>query len=406
MAIAALTTYMAIRSRRFIPIAAIAACPVIALFTDQIIRMISASRNFHKHNRFFVSSISAKQSLCLTCAGTVAVLFFGTWWGLKFTRVYLDPWPTDPKLNSVFMRMTASDAKPFYACRFIKDNKLEGKMFNYWTEGGFIAWGQRPDPNIGHTPLQLFMDGRAQAAYEPEFYKLWSRIMSGGPAVHNAMLRKQKLTNSDYTKVGEWIDQQLKKHDAWVVLMPAGQWNKPFTKGLEHNPNWHLVFFNNKQKLFVNITTPRGKELLEGTFNDKTIYSDDFSRNLVKAHNVLLFGKGKDAKKKGLDFAFKAFELNPSQAPMVEIVSATRFAELRPYVSNFCQNYITDFAKNENRYAKQDGYHNRITAALMTSDYLQKVAKGHKNQEKAKLYAANINTLNSERKQILKGKRW
>jgi hypothetical protein len=41
--IAALTVYMAIRSRRFIPIAAIAACPVMAMFIDQMTRTISAA---------------------------------------------------------------------------------------------------------------------------------------------------------------------------------------------------------------------------------------------------------------------------------------------------------------------------------------------------------------------------
>jgi len=406
MAIAALTIYMAIRSRRFIPIAAIAACPVIAMFIDQIIRMISATRNFGRYNRFFVSPTSARHNLCLTYAGIASVLFFGTWWGLKFKRVYLDPWPTDLKLNSVFMRMTASHAKPFYACQFIKDNKLEGKMFNYWTEGGFIAWGQRPDPNMGRTPLQLFMDGRAQAAYEPEFFRLWNDIMSGGPTVHSSRLEKMKLKNSDYTEVGEWVDEQLKKHDVWVVLMPAGQWNTPFTRGLERNPNWRLVFFNNKQKLFVDVRTSRGKELLEGMFNDKTMYPDDFSRNLVKAHNMLLFVEGKDAKKKGLDFAVKAFELNPSQAPMIEILMASRFAELIPHIDKFCQDYLDDFTKNQVRYARQDGYYNKISAAVMAFDYLQRAAKRQKNQRKAILYAAHINNLNSERKQVLKGKRW
>ena len=91
---------------------------------------------------------------------------------------------------------------------------------------------------------------------------------------------------------------------------------------------------------------------------------------------------------------------------MIEIVSATRFAELRHAISAFCQNYIADFVKNEKHYAKQDGYHNRITAALIANDYLQKIAKGQKNQDKAKLYAANIDNLNSERKEILKGKKW
>ena len=81
---------------------------------------------------------------------------------MRFNTVYLDYWPADAKFTSVFMRMTASDAKPFAACEFIRKNKLSGKMFNYWTEGGFIAWGQDPDPKTGRIPLQLFMDGRAR----------------------------------------------------------------------------------------------------------------------------------------------------------------------------------------------------------------------------------------------------
>ncbi len=64
-------------------------------------------------------------------------------------------------------------------------------MFNYWTEGGFIAWGQTPDAD-GHTPLQLFMDGRAQAAYDYDAYGIWSEIMSGGPTPMKAMSEKPK----------------------------------------------------------------------------------------------------------------------------------------------------------------------------------------------------------------------
>ena len=184
--IAALTIYMAIRSRRFIPIAAIAACPPAAMLIDQMARTISAARNFHRNNRLVVSPMPYFLQLFFILVGAVVVLGLGSWWTLKFKRVYLDPWHNDQKLTSVFIRMTASDAKPFYACRFIKDNKLKGKMFNYWTEGGFIAWGQDPDPNTGKTPLQLFMDGRAQAAYDRRAYDLWANIMFGGPPVQRA----------------------------------------------------------------------------------------------------------------------------------------------------------------------------------------------------------------------------
>jgi len=266
MAVAALTIYMAYRSRRFIPIAAIAACPVIAMFIDQMTRTISAARNFHTRNSLTESPMPYNLQVFFSLTAVAAVVFFGTWWGLKFKRVYLDEWPADPKLNSVFIRMTASHAKPFYAGKFIKDNRLEGKMLNYWTEGGFIAWAQEPDPDTGRTPLQLYMDGRAQAAYEPKVYQDWSNIMAGGPAVQIAKIRRQKL---DYAKIGQWVGDQLKKRDVWAALMPLSDpkvYNGPFVKGIERNGDWQLAFFNNKQKLFVDRTTPQGKELLEGIF--------------------------------------------------------------------------------------------------------------------------------------------
>ncbi len=54
MVIAALTIYMAIRSRRFIPIGAIAACPLLALFIDQTARAISAMRSFRNKGKLAV----------------------------------------------------------------------------------------------------------------------------------------------------------------------------------------------------------------------------------------------------------------------------------------------------------------------------------------------------------------
>lgn len=406
MAVAALTIYMAYRSRRFIPIAAIAACPIIAMFIDQMTRTISAARNFHTRNSLVVNPMPYNLQVFFSLAAIAAVVFFGTWWGLKFKRVYLDEWPADPKLNSVFIRMTASHAKPFYAGKFIKDNKLKGKMLNYWTEGGFIAWAQEPDPDTGRTPLQLYMDGRAQAAYEPEAYQDWSNIMAGGPPVQIAKIRRQKI---DYAKVGKWIGDQLRKRGVWVALMPLSDpkvYNGPFVKGIERNGDWQIAFMNNKQKLFVDRTTPQGKELLEGIFNGKTRYPDEFSRDLIIAHNLLLFGAEEDTKKRGLDFAIKAFESNPSQAPMREIIFASRFADLRPRISAFCKNYFDDFVKNRQLYSKEDGYLHRIWAVLLATDYLKKVAKMEKNTELVGFYEAKKQQFNAEQAPLRRTKRW
>jgi hypothetical protein len=402
MAVVALTTYMAYRSRRFIPIAAIAACPIIAMFIDQMTRTISAARNFYKYRSLSVSPVPYNLQLFFIFAAAVAVMAFGISWGLKFKRVYLDPWPTDPKLSSVFIRMTASHVKPFDACKFIRDNKLKGKMFNYWTEGGFIAWGQEPDPNTGRTPLQLFMDGRAQAAYEPKVYQIWSTIMSGGPIVQSAMIRK---TTPDYAKVGQWIDEQLKKYDVWVVLIPlsdAEVYNGPFVKSLERNPNWSLVFFNNTEKLFIDVTTPQGKELFEGIFNGKTLYPDEFSKDLIIAYNIV----GGTAKKQGLDFAIKAFNLYPSQAPIQIILPLAQYAELQPFVSDFCKNYFDEFAKDKSLYAKQDSYLHRIWAALVAGRYLRESAAKQGNTELVQFYDAKMKEYQSEQEPLQKKARW
>ncbi len=425
MIIAALTIYMAICSRRFIPIAAIAACPIMAMFIDQMVCSISARRNFRTQNLLSVSPMPHNLQLFFIVAGAGAVLTFGLWWGLKFKRIYLDAWPTDTKLNSVFIRMTASDAKPFYALKFIKDNKLEGKMFNYWTEGGFIAWGQQPDPNTGRTPLQLFMDGRAQAAYDRQAYELWSTIISGGPIVRNAKMMRGVLTTltaAEYTEIGRWVDKQLRKREVWVVLMPSAAYTDSrktsyhFVRGLEHNPNWLLVFYNNKQKLFVDARTPRGRELFDGIrelfdgiSNGKILYPDDFSKNLTLAHNLFLFaGNDKTKRKQALDFAIEAFESNKSQTPIQEIiyVGSRRFPELRPRINEFCKNYFDDFTQNKDSYVKEDGYFHRIVAALNAGGYLRAVADKQKNTELVRSYDAKMKEYKSEQIRLLKNKRW
>jgi hypothetical protein len=418
MAIAALTIYMAVRSRRFIPIAAIAACPVVAMLFDQIIQMFSASRNFHTRDRLTASHMPAGVQLVCTIAGVVVVLSLGTAWGVKFKHVYLDAWPSDPKLNSVFIRMTASDAKPFSAMKFIKDNKLSGKMFNYWTEGGFIAWGQEPDPNTGRTPLQLFMDGRAQAAYNVSTFDLWSHIMAGGQITYQTIqrteVRGQNVTAADYLQIGQWMDEQMREHDIWVVMMPAAVFGDPeqktsyhAIKGLEYNPNWRLVFLDREQKLFVDIRTPRGKELFEGILTGRTIYPDDSHRDLILAHTYYLYLPELGDRKKGFDFAIEAFKLEPSPTPMLEIMGfGAKYLDLKPEVDKFCEAYMEEFTQNKDLWAGQDGYRLRIEAARLACFHLKTLARANGNTEVADRYGVKENEYLDELGWLSASKRW
>ncbi|MHC4265949.1 MAG: hypothetical protein ACYSUK_08460 [Planctomycetota bacterium] len=403
--IVALTIYMAVRSRRFFPIAGIAACSLMALFITQIILTLNATVNFNKLKRKVVSAIPYKLEIFFAVVGTCAVLFFGTYWAWRFKVVYLDPWPTDPEFASVFMRMTASDRKPFHAGDFIRENNLKGKMFNYWTEGGFIAWAQNPDPNSGKTQLQLFMDGRAQAAYDNKIYQLWSTIMAGGPTAYEANLAGRKLTQSDYKEMGKYISKAIRKHKVWLILMPVSKNTNSFIKSINTNKDWRLIFFNNKQKMYVDIKSEKGKEILEGVLTSETIYPDEFSRNLNLAH---FYGLQSDvaSKELGLKMATQAFELKPSQVPLIEIVRYSRYPKLKPQVDNLCKQYIQDMNDNIDKYRNENSYFNRVTSALLAIQYLEKAVSREKNAQYFTSLANLKRVLKIEQSQITKNKKW
>ena len=368
--ISALTVYMAIRSRRFIPIAGFVACPVIAMLIQQAVCMISARVRFKKDGWLIVSAMPAYLRNIFITIALVAVAGFGGFFGAKFKRVYLDPWPNDGVRDSIFMRMTASHLKPFEACQFIRENNLSGNMFNHWTEGGAIAFGQQPDKETGKTPLQLFMDGRAQAAYDHKIFQLWNYIRKGGPVFTNATLAKRKLTTADYIEIGKWGDSKMKEHDVWLVMMPAGEINIPFINGLVRSPNsnWRTAYLDKSQQIFVDIETTKGETLMNGLYSTVK-FPNEFAKSLTIAHN-LLRGTDQKVSEAGFNYAKKAFELKPCRAAVIEIAYAARHPHLRKTATAYMQNWFNDFTENKDTYSTQGGYADKLMAATVAADFL------------------------------------
>jgi hypothetical protein len=405
--IAAMTVYMAIKSRRFIPIAAYAACPIVALLIDHVVRVTAAAINLKRTDQWQVPQMPAIVRLTVPLTGAIVVLVLGTYWGLKFKRVYLEYWPNDPTFTSVFMRMTASEAKPFTACQFIRANKLSGNMFNYWTEGGFIAWGQVPDPNTGKTPLQLFMDGRAQAAYDCSIFDQWTQIMSGGPTVIQAAREgRDSLKLDDYVQIGRWLSDELRKHNVWTVLMPADQFDKPFVYGLECGRDWRTVFTDNKQKLFVDVNSPQGRKLFENTMAGKVIYPDAFSANMTLGYNLLLASDPR-RRKQGVELITKTLLTKPSPSPMLDLLmSAGRYPELRPQIDQVCMDFAMEFEQNRTKYAGHDGYLLRLEATRLCLVRLEQAEREQGNARAAQAYMDQIERYTAERNRLSDLKRW
>ena len=489
--IAALTIYMAIRSRRFIPIAGYAACPILALLVQETLGRILAAINLRRQKPLDASSLgrAVGEVSVLAAAGALviaglwylllrrwlffpvpgypemvqpraglifmgtilallgalamawwyavaaretppqgnaarrdsllepvlhtapillcaSVLAFSVWFGLRFKQVYLDPWPLDVKYNSVFMRMTASYSKPFEACEFMRLNKLSGKMYNYWTEGGFIAWGQEPDPNTGEIPLKLFMDGRAQAAYDVAMFDLYLGVLSGGPIPSAAARAGGRLTDKDYVQISNWIGEQLRKYGVWVVLMPELESRKTFTRALEYSTDWPIVYLDDKQRLFVDVKSPKGMALYQGVFTGKTRYPNDYLAQMAVGHNLRMVADG-EQKEKGLEYLVKALQDNPTPAPMVELLYfRLRWPELQPRIDEVCQAYVKDFEDNKATYARQDGYNLRLHAARLALTRLEEKAKTVKDTKSAQIFRARIDQYETEIDQLALQKKW
>ncbi|MHB0947101.1 MAG: hypothetical protein ACYC3B_08005 [Sedimentisphaerales bacterium] len=404
LVIAAFTVYMAIGSRRFIPIAAIAACPLMAMFLDNVVKMISALFNRAKTGNFVVLPMSKWGQYFFAFWAFVFVSFLSIWWGYWYKAVYLNPWPDSYYLTSEFMRMSASYAKPFRACQFIRDNNLKGEVFNYWTEGGFVAYGQNPDPNTGKTPLQLFMDGRAQAAYNTEAYNHWMYIMGGGEAARNAQRAGRGLTNSDYQAIGQWTDKQLSSENVWVVLMPTGQYDSALVRGLETTMNWLPVFIDDQQKMYVNVNSEQGKSLYIGMFDGQTKFPDEFSKQLTVGTNLLRM-KDESKFEAGCDMLIEAFKRRAYQATAVELINAAgRSQKARDKVTKVMNDCFNDFAEKEQEYKKQNGYRERIISAMMAADYLKNINRNE--PELVKKYVAKIKEYSDRQREINEKARW
>jgi len=389
LAIAALTVYMALKSRRFIPIAAAAAAPVLALLVEQALKMLLARWRYARDRRLSIPVLSAPLRRALIAVAAVVTLVAAVTWGGKYKRIYLDPWPADAQRDSVFMRMTASNVKPFDACTFIRENQLAGRVFNYWTEGGAIAWGQTPDPETGKTPLQVFMDGRAQAAYNHDKFELWRHIKGGGDPVRQFANQPGKvvqgsylnLTLDDYRQIGEWIDATLKERDVWVVLMPVTEVPYPgvgveeinpeskfyFVKGLQMVGNWATAYMDDHQHLLVDVETPQGKALMDNVLRDQATFPDAYSRHLTLANALLRFSQP-DVAQRGFEHAKQAFALHATQASAMKLAyEATRHPTLVKPAAAVLQEYLDDFLEHHAQYAREAGYAPRLLAALIAA---------------------------------------
>ena len=379
--ISLLTLYMAVRSRRFIAIAGSAAAPVVFLMILQLWQMFSIRLSWKNG---LLKPVAPDPTVQRFFRYSVVLVFLGLglFWGIKYKQIYLAPWPLNNQYHSVFMRMTASYLKPFDVCRFINDNQIEGRVFNYWTEGGAIAFGQKPDSETGQIPLKLFMDGRAQAAYNHDKFRLWQEIFSGGTEGQKAtaakgqmlLLQERRRTNTNAYKTAVttynestekaalWIDAQLREYDVWVVLMSQSEEDSVFMKALKKTKNWKTAYLDNTQHLLVDSDTPQGKALLSSIVEGTALFPNTYAKNLSTASVI---SETQNTAKYGDLYSLtkNAFDENPSPLSTVAMRGLTGLPMFRTKIIDDLKHYTDDFVQNKYLYRQKNGVLMRLTSA-------------------------------------------
>jgi hypothetical protein len=219
--------------------------------------------------------------------------------------------------------------------------------------------------------------------------------------------RGGKADDDDYRKAGAWIGEQLRAHNVWTTLMPAAQFNNNFVRSIEQNPQWRIVFMNNKQEMFVDYENPKGKELFDGILTGKTVFPDEFTELLTKGHTLLKYGKTIEDKKNGLDYCVQAFSRNRSPAPVLELILiAARYTEIRPQVTKFCMSWFKEFSDKKDEYRKKNGYRLKLESVRLACIHLQKIAEVQGDRAARDLYTSTIRQFMRERNEMSRLKRW
>ena len=415
--ISLLTLYMAVRSRRFIALAGSAATPIVFLMISQIWQMFSTRSSWKKEGSLQPLTFDLTVQRFFRYGVVLVLLGLGSFWGMKYKHIYLDPWPSSNQYHSIFMRMTASYLKPFEICQFINDNQIEGRVFNYWTEGGAVAFGQVPNPETGKIPLKLFMDGRAQAAYNHDKFRLWQDIFSGGSdgqkasAVQKQLLSLQRQRQTNTTaykkflttynelieKTSPWIDAQLRKYDVWVVIMPQSEEDSTFMQALKKTNNWKTAYLDNTQHLLVDSDTSRGKALLASIVQGTAVFPNTYVKSLSTASVIT---ETRNSAKYGDLYSLtkNAFDEDPSPIATLAMRGLTSLPMFRTKIIDTLKHYTDDFVQNKGFYMQENGSLMRLTSAEIAARTLSQLNPSEKDRYQTYMlqFREDINTLRQE----------
>ena len=190
LAVMGITFYMSVQSRRFIFLGGVVLSPYLAAHLQEIANMLQILRAHKQKLPLQLNPLPRIFAWLALAASLIATAIMGWVFYHSVCEIY---YTGDAKEMSMFRKMVGITDQPVEAVKYFDALKLKGLVFNEWTQGGFVAFGQTPDPQTGEPPCKVFMDGRAQAAYTLQHYQHWKLLNAQGKLLGQPLAVAQGL---------------------------------------------------------------------------------------------------------------------------------------------------------------------------------------------------------------------
>jgi hypothetical protein len=357
VALLVVTLAMATLSRRFLPILAILLAPLLAVWGQ---RLLDAWRPAgHPGVRRVALGV------CCLAVGIGGLLF-----GLRFRRVYLQPWPPDAAHASLLDRLTHTFQWPHGACEFLRLNDQTGTLFAFWQETGYVMWAQDPEPATGRLPVQVFIDGRAQGAYPIETFRRYIHLRDGGPTGGAVKQQERRFTPAEANEVRAFLQGNLRALGVNLALIPAEEARIPISQALFNTPGWQVVYMDHRHSLLADTTTPEGKALAEGVWSGTTRFPAGESGGLTRCF-LLLQRRDEASGREALTLARQVLAQEPSQRAVVYAVQAGEVAGLGDELDVLLRATAESYLGQREVLLRHDGTYGALEAALAALGNLQ-----------------------------------
>ena len=320
-----LTLIMSILSRRFIFLGGVVLAPYLARMMHEIVVMFRLLAQWRKGQPLELQwQWPTLWRRIWIATSVLALAALGTIQYLTTQDLYLSA-PMDAEPMNIFRRMVGLPAQCVNAMTFLRENHIQGVVFNEWVHGGFISYHQVPREDNGQPPAKVHMDGRAQAAYELHHFKWWQALHAVAPPSNSAAHEQFRQYIAQQARVWGYDQDDPRFFDALFNMADTtddkqvrGQYrtmagitlNRPelfnalleregitaamlnIAKSQEMYPvlmksgNWTLVYFDGKYYLLLRNNAPENAAFFEKYYKGQLVYTDDETRNRMEGYRL------------------------------------------------------------------------------------------------------------------------